>query len=125
MRLVLLLLSLVASPALAEWVRNGSSSDGSTAFYYDPATIRVNGNMRLVWEVQDLKERAKEGGLSNRALWEYDCKEEQHRILSFSMYSGPMVTGNTLISDGKPGQWDYVPPRSADADMLKMVCSVK
>lgn len=53
-RLILLLLALMASPAWADWVLLSESANFT--LYYDPATIRVNGNMSRVWEVLDLKE---------------------------------------------------------------------
>ena len=87
MRIVLIAwLILVATPAWAEWVKV-SESDGLTG-YVDPATIRKNGNLRRVWEIQDLKARGtKFGELSRRVLNEYDCKEERMRTLSATFHS--------------------------------------
>ena len=125
MRTILLLLALAASPAWAEWVSNGTSDNGGTAFYYDPATIRINGNMRRIWQGQDLRKIGKKGELSRRTLTEYDCKEERFRLLSVSVFSGSMFTGDTLSSNSNVDQWDYVPPESNAAEMLEIVCARK
>ena len=124
MRLVLyFLLFLVTAPAWAEWVK--VSEVVSSTAYIDPATIQVNGNMRRVWELQELKERDKNGEISRRALTEYDCKEGRVRLLSFSFHSGPMATGDTLVSNYDPIQWIYIAPASSFETRFKLVCAVK
>lgn len=74
--------------------------------YFDPVTIRKYGNLRSVWELEDLKQRDKQGVMLRRSLFEYDCKKERSRLLSFSShseletkdtgYSEPMAGGNVL-----------------------------
>ena len=55
------MLLVTATAASAEWVKISENLLGTN--YYDPTTIRVNGNLRRVWQVQDLKERDKDGEL--------------------------------------------------------------
>lgn len=121
-----LLLTLLASllltgTAWAEWVRFGSDND--TNFYIDPATIRKDGDIRRVWELQNHKLRAEDGILSARFRSEYDCKQERYRILSFSTHSGPMASGATLESRIGSGQWRDIPPDSNSKDVLEKVCA--
>jgi len=80
MRLIatLLLLTLTA-PAWAEWVKYWESV--ARVNYYDPATIKINGNSREVLQVVNAKQRGREGEMSRLRLWEYDCKEKRRRIL--------------------------------------------
>lgn len=92
--------------------------------YIDPGTIRVNGHMRRVWELHDLKQRDLVGGLSARGLTEYDCKEERSRYLSFSTHSEAMIGGTILRSYDEPSRWDYIPPGTIAEDVLKIVCAV-
>ena len=90
MRLILyLFLALSAAPAWAAWVEVGGKID-EVIFYIDPATIRKDSNLRRVWAIEDLKQRHKDGEMSRRALYEYDCKEERVRILSGTEHSDPM-----------------------------------
>lgn len=122
MRLILtLLLALAAAPAWAEWV-NLSETDTAT-HYIDPATIRKDGNLRRVWELQDLKQRHKDGEMSRRVLAEYDCKEERRRFLSISGHSEPMARGNVLDTDYSPGEWRYIPPNTPSESVLRFVCA--
>ena len=74
MRYLAFLLLLIALPASAEWVQHGSIS--WAAVYHDPSTIKKNGRFAQVWELQDLKQRHKDGELSRLVLVEYDCKKQ-------------------------------------------------
>lgn len=122
MRLVLcLLLALAAAPAWAEWVKVSEHTE--SFFYIDPATIRRDGNLRRVWEIQDLKKRHKEGEMSMRNLSEYDCKEERTRILSITGHSDPMAGGKTLFSESGPGKWDDIAPGTVSQKMMRIVCA--
>lgn len=123
MRIVLcLLIALVAAPAWAEWVAVGETKKNANG-YIDPATISKNGNFRKVWQLQDLKERGKDGAMSRRVLWEYDCNEGRDRMLSISTYSEPMARGNSL-SEFDPGEsWSHITPNTHSAIIIKIVCA--
>lgn len=125
MRIILcFLLTLVAAPAWAEWVKVGVANDGRFTFYIDPDSIRKDGNLRKVWEIQDRRQRDKDGVMSWRARSEYDCKEEQTRILALSKHSEPMAGGETLWSrHGDAGEWSDIPPGSIVESALKRVCA--
>jgi len=113
-------LLLVTGPAWAEWLWVAESDYAD--FYIDPSTIRKDGNLRKVWEIQDLKQRHKDGELSRRFRVERDCKEERYKFLSFSTHSGPMASGTTLTTQLGSGQWDDIPPNSVGETVLKIVC---
>jgi hypothetical protein len=115
-------LLFVSGSASAEWVEVAESKAGFT--YIDPTTIRKDGNLRKVWEIQELKWRHKEGELSRRARLEYDCKNERRRLLSFSTHSVPMASGMSLYqSTAESTQWNDIPPRSGAETVLKIVCA--
>lgn len=121
--LTTLLVSLVLSgSAWAEWVKVANNDFAD--YYIDPATIRKDGNLRKVWQIQNLKQRDKEGGrLSSRSRWEFDCKQERSRPLSFSTHSEAMASGTTLMSHSASDQWDDIPPESISEAVLKIVCA--
>lgn len=122
MRLILtLLLTLAAAPAWADWVKVSETDE--VTFYIDPATIRKDGNLRRVWEIQDLKKPDKEGVMSRRGLLEYDCKDERDRVLSFSAHSDPMAGGKLLFSLNEPGKWDYIPPETLRRTTMRIACA--
>lgn len=119
--LTLLLLTLTAAAWAEEWVKFFVTDAGDN-IYYDPATIKKNGNLGRVWVIQDLKQRFKHGELSRHGLEEYDCKEEQRRFLSVSEHSERMAGGVVLTSELGSGTWLYIAPETPAAVLLKLVC---
>jgi hypothetical protein len=120
MRLLLCLLALVAAPAWAEWVQVAVAD--VAVVYIDPATIRKDGNFRKVWELQNLKQRDKDGYLSRRTLWEYDCKEQRNRPISGSLHSETMAKGETIWSGDTPAAWGNISPNTVGKDIFFLIC---
>ena len=121
-KLFLVCLMMLAGSAWAEWVFNHGTN--RTNFYHDPATIRKEGNMRRVWELQDFKERRKGGEMSFRLRSEYDCKQERHRFLYLSGHDEPMAGGTVLSSDdADQPQWESIAPGTNAEFMLNIVCA--
>ena len=58
------LMTMLAGSAWAKWVMYFEAK--TITYYYDPATIRKDGNMRQVWRVQELKQRIADGEKSRR-----------------------------------------------------------
>lgn len=124
MRLVMtLLLALAAVPARAAWFEIAQSAEG--AIFIDPGTMRWNGDLHTVWEIQNLKQRNKDGEHSRRVLKEYDCKDERGRSLTFSTHSEQMGSGETLHSQTTPTRWRQYSPGSVGYATLKIVCAQK
>lgn len=122
MRIVLcLVLALVTAPVWAGWLRVGETANAT--HYFDPVTIRNDGNLRSVWELQDLKQRDKQGAMSRRSLFEYDCKKERSRLLSFASHSEPMAKGKVLFSDDEPEKWSNSEPETVTEAILKFLCT--
>ena len=116
-------LLLGTGSAWAEWVWVAGSD--AVDKYIDPSTIRKDGNLVKVWEINNLKQRHKDGELSRRIRSEYDCNEELYRFLSFSEHSGPMANGTTLYAQDfsrKPDTWKQIPPETLVEKVLKRVC---
>ena len=112
----------VTCSAWADWEFVSVSDDGIKIFI-DPTTIRKDGHMRLVWELQDRKKREATGEISFRARQEYDCKLERVRVIWISSHTGPMGTGETKRSGSVPAPWDDIPPRTPFDKILKFVCA--
>ena len=111
---------LATNSAWAEWVQVADNSNGKA--YIDTETIRKDGNLVRVWQITNLKERHKDGELSRRFRFEYDCKQESYRFMSFSEHSEPMAGGNTLQNGTGDGIWRDLPPNSVGEAVLKKVC---
>ena len=115
------ILMLAGGFASAEWVKYGEL-DGNS-YYYDPATIRRDGSLRRVWELQDLKQRGAIGELSRRGLIENDCRQERYRVLSLQGFPENMEKGKLLGSGNSPSEWRHVAPRTIAQELLKIVCA--
>ena len=124
MRMKKLLLALAiffSCPIWAEWVRYEETV--SSTNYFDPATIRKDGNMRKVWELHDLSKRHKDGEISRRVRKEYDCKQERWRILNFSFHSEPMAGGEVLSMGGEDNNWMAIAPGTSGETIFNIVCA--
>lgn len=121
LRIAPLLLIIAASGTLAaDWTRQGSTPDVN--FYLDLNSIKKNGNLRRVWQLQDRNSPSKTGARSLRAMSEYDCKEDKYRTLQLDTFSGAMAEGEIISTDSTPGQWAFIAPGTPFANTLKLVC---
>jgi len=77
--ILIMLLAVVSSSAMAEWVSLGESGDKTLTNYADPATIRKSGNRVKMWSLYDFK-TVQVRFRSVRLQIEYDCKEEEYRV---------------------------------------------
>ena len=122
MKTLLLALLLVTGSAWAEWVQVAERWD--IVLYIDPETIRKDGDLRRVWQIQNLKQRDKNGEMSSRVRVEYDCKQERYKMLSLSTHSGPMAGGTSLYqSSSEDIKWRDIPPGNLFEIVLKIVCA--
>ena len=120
-KLLLVGLMMLAGSAWAEWVVFGESDSGTS--YFDPATIRKDGNMRRVWNLQDFRKRDNDGVMSLRMRREYDCKQERYRYLAISGHSKPKAGGTVLQSGGEDNDWVVIAPRTIAETLLNRVCA--
>ena len=74
-------------------------------FYVDFSTLTVEGPLRSVWEVRDLKWMSRSGAWSYLQQNQYDCVERRYRGLSFSSQSGHMGEGDVIESVRSTGEW--------------------
>ena len=120
--ILMMLLALVSGSAVADWVQ--VAEDESRAVYIDPATFRWDkkrNNVNL-WVLQDEKKTIESGMLSVKALYEFDCKAEQVRILFSIAHAGHMGKGDVLLSETDPFNWQPAVPRSIGAFLWKIAC---
>lgn len=114
-------LAFIAAPALAEWEKVSESDIAS--YFIDAASLQKNGTLRRVWQVQNLKQRDKDGELSRRALVEYDCRAAENRTLALSMHADAMGEGKRLDAYSDPSSPRKVVPGSSGDAVLKLVCA--
>jgi hypothetical protein len=125
--ILMLLLAFASSNAMAEWV--GVAHNGVATMYANPATIRKTGNIVKMWTMSDYAtQQSLENYIyyfSSSAQQEYDCKEEQFRVLFYSFYSERMLAGNVVFTDNPPSPWIPITPGSFGESMWKVACGKK
>lgn len=126
--ILMLLLAVLSSSAMAEWESHRSADDGMT-LYTNPSTIRKNGDRVKMWALFDYKKSEiidkNKRYLSSKSQFEFDCKEEQARTLSISNFSGNMGGGKAVDSHNNKTEWIPVPPESLIEFLWKYACGKK
>ena len=106
------------------WMRATEGADG-TVFYIDRDSIKKEGSLIRVWELQDLKSKGPLDEKSRRVLVEYDTKNDRRRVLSFSFHGDQMGAGITLKADQTPGKWTMVAPNTTAAVVFQVASALK
>ena len=121
---VMMLMAVLSSGAIAEWVAIGKNDMVVT--YVDQSTRRQNGNLVKMWTLQDLARPKKVGKdkpyLSSMTQFEFDCKEEQTRLLAITAYSGNMAKGEVIKNITSTSQWSPIVPGSANQFQWEKAC---
>ena len=106
--LLTLILAVVSSSVLAEWVRVVTPLDERLTTYADPSTIRKSSSSVKMWSMVDFKEAEEiKNGIYVRSVKrqiEYDCKDEKKRLLLGELFSENMG-GGEIISTSEMGDW--------------------
>jgi hypothetical protein len=110
-----------------DWIRAGSSpADGGFDTYYDPATIRNDGNIATMWHLHDFKTAQQVAGKAYRSLRNlvaYDCREPRRRTLRFAWQAQNMGAGETIAHRDAPAGWVPVVPGSMGAVLRALACA--
>jgi hypothetical protein len=95
-RLMLAVAALTFSAsATAQWIQIGETHD--TVLFHALDTLRKEGNLRRVWEIQDFKSDVFGDGVrSLRYQSEYDCMGGRLRVLYLQAFKSQMATGEAL-----------------------------
>jgi hypothetical protein len=121
--ILMLLLAVVSNSAIAEWI--WISRTGKDNTYIDPATIRKDGNRVKMWSMWSLLNAQIAKGNPYKSIKEqseYDCKEDQSRVLYLTFHSENMGVGNVVYTISKPNKWEPVVPGSAVEVQWKIAC---
>ena len=119
---------LNSSPAYAEWVTVGGNDQIGMITYADPGTIRREGNLVKMWQLNDFKTvQTVEGNsfFSTKKQREFNCAEERTRILSATQFSGNMGTGKVVWHNSDEQKWEPVVPESIGHTLWEFTCGKK
>ena len=129
---LMILLTVISNSAIAEWTAINRNSVGETdesTVYVNFDSIRINGSYAKMWALDDYKlmqtdQETGERYLSSLTQYEYDCKEEQFRILALIWYYEHMGNGQTVYSyySSPQRKWKPVTPESIGEHKFKIAC---
>ena len=120
--LLTLVLAVVSSSAMAEWVK--VSEDKLVTAYADPTTIRKLGDkvkMWVMWDHLTAKVVNSKPHMSTRVQKEFNCKEETTRQIYASAFTDNMGRGDLINNEGGR-EWEPVAPRIHDEALWKFAC---
>ena len=119
-------LAIISNTAMAVWTDVGGTD--SPIVYAELSTIRKVDNKVKMWSMYDYKTSQvfKEGMvLSVKMFNEFDCNEEQIRVLTSTIHEGNMGLGKIIKYIEQQGAWMPVPPGSFAGTLLKVACGKK
>lgn len=132
---LIFLLIFISGPAYAEWVaiEKKYQSPGLHTVYFDPDTIRREGNLVTIWQLTDYK--SMQGGvglgrfglnpsrfLSTKTHKQFDCVKKRLRLLAYMEFLRPM--GTDRRNDGYVDQdnWLSIESESINQALWEVVC---
>jgi hypothetical protein len=124
--ILVVLLIITSNSASAEWRVVGKTD--MTFHYYDPMTLRKNGNKAKMWDLTDYIVAKKESGKEYKSVKmqsEYDCVEYQHRPIYAVTYSENMGDGQIIANLDGDKNWKPPVPGSVIEALLKIACGKK
>lgn len=124
---VMMALAVASGVALADWTKV-ATTESDTDIYVDRATISKSGDLAKMWILEDRKVADTFSGksfLSAKLQYEYDCKDNQRRVLQSSLYSGQKAGGSNVQSSTKPGPWRPITKGRVNEAMWKIACGKK
>ena len=122
----LLVFVMIASPAWAGWEHVAGNIDG-VRFLIDYETIRKDGNNVKFWQLVNYPKPETIGEvtyLSTRSRQEYDCKQEQRRVLTLTAFDNLNAGGKAVAKEEEPEKWSEIPPKTVVWEIMKKVCKV-
>ena len=128
--LLTLMLAIVSSSVMAEWVlygfSNGSKKGIIITVYADPATLIKSGNTVKMWSIFDYNKAQKDPNspsfMSVKRQEEYDCKEEKKRLLYADFHSENMGKGDIVFNEDAPSKWTRLVPKSISQSLGEVAC---
>lgn len=121
---VMMALAVASGIAIADWTKV-ATTESDTDIYVDHASISKSDNLAKMWILEDRKAAGTFSGktfLSAKLHYEYDCKDNQRRVLRSSLYSGQKAGGSTVQTGTKPGVWRPITKGRVNEEMWKIAC---
>ncbi|MFM7698450.1 MAG: surface-adhesin E family protein [Limnohabitans sp.] len=121
-KLFFIFFATVSLTASAEWVLVSKNEFG-TNLYVDP-NIKIKGNVRMFWHMQDLSTADSQGDMSYRGIWQYDCTEKLQRNMQVAAFKLPLAAGQKSEEAHQPSDWVPIGTDTSSQALLSYVCSL-
>ena len=124
--ILMVLLAVVSSNAMAEWESIDVDDDSTT--YIDKSTIRKHDQFAKMWTMFDYRKQQKDShgiSKSQTMLIEFDCDDEQFRFLAINYYSGKNGQGKSTFTNSKSSDFSPVPPHTKIQVAFDIACVKK
>ena len=119
---VLAISLLFTSSVWAEW--SGIGDNDVDTLYVDLQNMHPQGHIRKILELQDLKERGKNGEMSVLTKSEYDCEKATYRVIAVTTFAGPMAAGKKISTKNINSKvWVSVESETDGETVLDTVCA--
>ena len=104
----------------ADWLEY--ADNGKAVFYYDPATLQINKDKVIVWEMLNYSFPLNRV-LSSKTRKEYDCGKQLFRNLSGEFFSGPLLSGERISASNEADmEWRVAVEGTRNLELLLMLC---
>ena len=126
--IIIVLMTVACGSAAADWIKVAELGAGS--IFVDPATIRRDGNVAAMGTLYHLKTPvlSKTNGqpyASQKLQSEYDCKDEQWRVITSSWHSKNMGEGKMVEYLADARKWENIPRESGVKLLWELACENK
>ncbi len=127
---LIILLALTSGSVHAEWVavEKQYQTHGLQTVYFDPDTIRRDGNLVKMVTLVDWKwmqgNRSPSRFSSTKVKKQFDCVGKRLRLLVITDYYGQMGTGTRVAETvyDSEGDWNPVEPASLNHALWEVAC---
>jgi hypothetical protein len=121
----MLVLAMINNNAIAEWTK-AIAKGNDAIFYVDLSAKRESGSIVQMWDLTDFNTEQKNANgsfLSRIIEGEYNCKENQERVVFVTRYRGHMGNGVVVDSGDYPNaKWKTVSEGTIGEALWKAAC---
>ena len=122
--LLVLLLLLTVLPVQAGWIGVDIAGKTGEAHYFDPDTVRKDGQFRKVWVLSSYEEKQKGGHHAVKTLYEFDCTQDKARSITMLMYPDKKATGKVIGAHHEEStEWSGFSANSIFRKIEETVCA--
>jgi hypothetical protein len=121
----ILFLATLASNAIAGWEKVPTSAEGMTVYADRSSISKTEGTVTMASLYDFSKTQSEEGlepYLSATFLIEYNCTNEQRRVLEFSNFTKNMGRGDEVFAYRDAGSWTPFELGSLSESLWKFAC---